>query len=92
MIEQLARAHQPSAQNFIHLLFITCANVQSKSEKKNQSLTFSYIDADLLSYLTVSLVRLSTYHTQMIGNETSQLRHLLAHRSLNDSIRVGVVH
>lgn len=46
------------------------------------------LDPDLLSHLTVSLVRLSTHHTRIITNETNQLRRLLAHGSLNDSIRV----
>jgi len=76
LIEQLSRAHQPSAQSFIHLLFITCANIQNP---------------DLLSDLTVSLVRLSTHHIQMITNETCQLRHLLAHTSLNDTIRYNLL-
>lgn len=33
LIEQLSRANQASAQNFIHLLFITCANVESKEKR-----------------------------------------------------------
>lgn len=38
----------------------------------------------------MSLIRLSTNHTQIIANETSQLKHLLANRSFNDDIRVSV--
>ena len=96
LIEQLSRANQASAQNFIHLLFITCANVESKEATIERRFLYLYlhtavflVDADLLSHLTISLVRLSTYHTQIIANESSQLRRLLAHRSLNDTIRVS---
>ena len=91
LIEQFCRVHHASAQNFIHLLFITVANVDSKLENivsSAQNLFLSMIDTDLLLHLTTSLVRLSTNHTQIIANETGQLRHLLASHTLNDSVRV----
>ncbi|CAF2105915.1 unnamed protein product [Rotaria magnacalcarata] len=69
LIEQLSRVYNESAQNCIHLLFTTCANVENP---------------ELLSYLAKSLVRLSTNHKEIIGNETAQLCRLLANPSLND--------
>lgn len=47
-----------------------------------------FLDPELLSYLTKSLVRLSTNHTEIISNETIQLRRLLANTSLNDDVRL----
>ncbi|CAF4327633.1 unnamed protein product, partial [Adineta steineri] len=76
LIEQLSRAYTDSAQNFIHLLFITCANVTN---------------AELLSYLTKSLVRLSINHTEIIANEIIQLRQLLMNTSLNDDVRYNLL-
>ncbi|CAF1302863.1 unnamed protein product [Rotaria magnacalcarata] len=69
LIEQLSRVYNESAQNCIHLLFTTCANVENP---------------ELLSYLAKSLVRLSTNHKEIIANETAQLCRLLANPSLND--------
>lgn len=46
------------------------------------------LDPDLLSYLTKSLVHLSTNHKEIITNESTQLRRLLANTSLNDEVRV----
>jgi hypothetical protein len=46
------------------------------------------LDPELLSYLTKSLVRLSTNHTEIIVNEILQLRRLLANPSINDDVRV----
>ncbi|CAF2979713.1 unnamed protein product [Rotaria sp. Silwood2] len=76
LIEQLSRVYNDSAQNFIPLLFTTCANVENP---------------ELLSYLTKSLVRLSTNHKEIIANETIQLRHLLANTSLNDDVRYNLL-
>jgi hypothetical protein len=76
LIEQLSRVSNHSAQNFIHLLFTICANVENP---------------ELLSYLTKSLVRLSTNHTEIIANETIQLHRLLANRSLNDDVRYNLL-
>ncbi len=59
-----------------------------KSKKQKASENFSSLDPELLSYLTRSLVRLSTNHTEIIANETIQLHRLLANRSLNDDVRV----
>ena len=47
-----------------------------------------HLDFDLLLYLTKSLVRLSTYHKDIIVNEIVQIRHLLVNTTLNDDIRV----
>lgn len=93
LIEQLSRVYNKSAQNFIHLLFTTCSNVESKRGKeKFEYLKTKYIyisiDPQLLSYLTRSLVRLSTNHIEIIANEIIQLRHLLSNTSLNDDVRV----
>lgn len=49
---------------------------------------FSFIDSEVLSYLTKSLVRLSTNHIEIISNEIIQLRHLLGNTSLNNDVRV----
>jgi len=79
LVEQLSRIYQSSAQNFIHLLFITCTNVQMNSLS----------NPELLTHVTQSLVRLSTNHIQIIKNETSQLCRLLSSASLNDDVRVN---
>ena len=89
LIEQLSRVHNDSARNFIHLFF-TSTNFESKKrEEKVSRIKYSLcLDPKLLSYLTKSLVRLSTHHKEMITNETMQLRGLLANTSLNDDVRV----
>jgi predicted transposase YdaD len=59
----------------------------SKTKTTQKQISF-FLDPELLSYLTKSLVRLSTNHIQIIANETLQLRRLLANTSLNDDVRV----
>jgi len=80
--------YNTSAQNFIHLLFTTCANVESKLSQTKKKDNIYFLDTELLSYLTKSLVRLSTNHTEIIANEIIQLRRLLSNTSLNDDVRV----
>lgn len=67
-----------------HVLTLKVGNEHyERNEKEHDCL-----DPELLSHLTKSLVRLSTNHTEIIANETVQLRRLLDNTSLNDDVRV----